>query len=77
MGELASKVTCDFGMDLAACLELFQKPMAMAILPILEEETNKASVETLEAKLKAQHLGKDPNFAKAQSKTGDTWLSSI
>ena len=51
MDELASKVTCDFGMDLAACLELFQKPMAMDILPILEEETNKASVETLEAKL--------------------------
>ena len=30
-------VTCDFGMDLAACLELFEKPMG--ILPILEEET--------------------------------------
>ena len=78
MGELASKVTCDFGMDLAACLELFEKPMG--ILPILEEETiypNKASDETFEVMLKAQHLGKDPNFAKAQSKTGDTWLSSI
>ena len=63
-------VTCDFGMDLAACLELFEKPMG--ILPILEEETiyPKASDETLEAKLKAQHLGKHPNFAKAQSKTG-------
>ena len=75
MGELASKVTCDFGMDLAACLELFEKPMG--ILPILEEETNKASDETFEVMLKAQHLGKDPNFAKAQSKTGDTWLCSI
>ena len=64
-------VTCDFGMDLAACLELFEKPMG--ILPILEEETiyPKASDETFEAKLKAQHLGKHPNFAKAQSKTGD------
>ena len=63
-------VTCDFGMDLAACLELFEKPMG--ILPILEEETiyPKASDETFEAKLKAQHLGKHPNFAKAQSKTG-------
>ena len=62
-------VTCDFGMDLAACLELFEKPMG--ILPILEEETiyPKASDETFEAKLKAQHLGKHPNFAKAQSKT--------
>ena len=68
MGELASKVTCDFGMNLAACLELFEK----GILPILEEGTNKASDETFEVKLKAQHLGKDPNFAKAQSKTGDT-----
>ena len=27
MDEVASKVTCDFGMDLAACLELFEKPM--------------------------------------------------
>merc|ERR1719495_1650485 len=62
-------VTCDFGMDLAACLELFEKPMG--ILPILEEETiyPKASDETFEAKLKAQHLGKHPNFAKAQTKT--------
>ena len=60
-------------MDLAACLELFEKPMG--ILPILEEETiyPKASDETLEAKLKAQHLGKHPNFAKAQSKTGDQY----
>ena len=67
-------VTCDFGMDLAACLELFEKPMG--ILPILEEETiyPKASDETLEAKLKAQHLGKHPNFAKAQSKTGNQCL---
>ena len=57
-------VTCDFGMDLAACLELFEKPMG--ILPILEEETiyPKASDETFEAKLKTQHLGKHPNFAK-------------
>jgi len=62
-------VTCDFGMDLAACIELFEKPMG--ILPILEEETiyPKASDATFEAKLKAQHLGKHNNFAKAQSKT--------
>ena len=67
-------VTCDFGMDLAACLELFEKPMG--ILPILEEDTiyPKASDETFEAKLKAQHLGKHPNFAKAQSKTGNSEL---
>ena len=54
MDELASKVTCDFGMDLAACLELFEKPMD--ILPILEE----ASDGTFEVKLKAQHLGTSP-----------------
>ena len=70
-------VTCDFGMDLAACLELFEKPMG--ILPILEEETiyPKASDETFEAKLKAQHLGKHPNFAKAQSKTGALFFPDL
>merc|ERR1712117_389931 len=69
MREGITWVSVDFGMDLAACLELFEKPMG--ILPILEEETiyPKASDETFEAKLKAQHLGKHPNFAKAQSKT--------
>merc|ERR1712115_314902 len=68
-GEGIVWVTCDFGMDLAACIELFEKPMG--ILPILEEETiyPKASDATFEAKLKAQHLGKHNNFAKAQSKT--------
>ena len=68
-------VTCDFGMDLAACLELFEKPMG--ILPILEEETiyPKASDQTFEAKLKAQHLGKHNNFVKACSKTDKVWLS--
>merc|ERR1719455_9543 len=62
-------VTCDFGMDLQACLELFEKPMG--VLPILEEETiyPKASDATFEAKLKAQHLGKHAHFVKACSKT--------
>ena len=62
-------VTCDFGMDLAACIDLFEKPMG--VLPILEEETiyPKASDATFEAKLKAQHLGKHNNFVKACSKT--------
>merc|ERR1712098_467218 len=48
----------DFGMDLQNCIDLFEKPMG--ILPILEEETiyPKASDQTFEAKLKAQHLGK-------------------
>merc|ERR1712168_1510177 len=69
MREGITWVSVDFGMDLAACIDLFEKPMG--ILPILEEETiyPKASDATFEAKLKAQHLGKHNNFAKAQSKT--------
>merc|ERR1712038_2212939 len=59
----------DFGMDLAACIIMFEKPMG--IWAILEEESNfpKASDKTLEDKLKAQHLGKSAPFAKPQSKT--------
>merc|ERR1711981_438526 len=59
----------DFGMDLAAAIIMFEKPMG--IWAILEEESNfpKASDKTLEDKLKAQHLGKSPPFAKPQSKT--------
>ena len=62
-------VSVDFGMDLAACIDLFEKPMG--ILPILEEETiyPKANDQTFEAKLKSQHMGKHNNFAKPQSKT--------
>ncbi len=59
----------DFGMDLAACIIMFEKPMG--IWAILEEESlfPKATDKTFEDKLKAQHLGKSPCFAKAQSKT--------
>ncbi len=59
----------DFGMDLAAAIIMFEKPMG--IWAILEEESNfpKASDKTLEDKLKAQHLGKSSPFAKPQSKT--------
>jgi len=59
----------DFGMDLAACIIMFEKPMG--IWAILEEETNfpKSSDKSLEDKLKTQHLGKSPPFAKPQSKT--------
>merc|ERR1712117_948133 len=69
MREGITWVSVDFGMDLAACIDLFEKPMG--ILPILEEETiyPKASDQTFEAKLKAQHLGKHNNFVKACSKT--------
>mgnify|MGYP003330176299 CR=1 FL=1 len=69
MREGITWVSVDFGMDLAACIDLFEKPMG--VLPILEEETiyPKASDQTFESKLKAQHLGKHNNFVKACSKT--------
>merc|ERR1719357_1441702 len=59
----------DFGMDLAACIIMFEKPMG--IWAILEEESlfPKATDKSFEDKLKAQHLGKSPSFAKPQSKT--------
>merc|ERR1711923_307967 len=59
----------DFGMDLAACIIMFEKPMG--IWAILEEESlfPKATDKTFEDKLKSQHLGKSPPFAKPQSKT--------
>jgi myosin heavy chain 6/7 len=54
----------DFGMDLAACIELIEKPMG--ILSILEEESMfpKATDKTFEDKLTSNHLGKSPNFRK-------------
>jgi len=54
----------DFGMDLAACIELIEKPMG--ILSILEEESMfpKATDKTFEEKLNNNHLGKSPNFQK-------------
>ncbi len=59
----------DFGMDLAACILMFEKPMG--IWAILEEESlfPKATDKSFEEKLKGQHLGKSPTFAKPQSKT--------
>merc|ERR1712029_1096856 len=59
----------DFGMDLAACIIMFEKPMG--IWAILEEESlfPKATDKSFEDKLKAQHLGKSPSMAKPQSKT--------
>merc|ERR1711963_816064 len=59
----------DFGMDLAACIIMFEKPMG--VWAILEEETlfPKSSDKTFEDKLKSQLLGKAPPFAKPQSKT--------
>merc|ERR1712242_384970 len=62
-------VMVDFGMDLAACIIMFEKPMG--IWAILEEESlfPKATDKSFEDKLKAQHLGKSAPFAKPQSKT--------
>jgi len=59
----------DFGMDLAACIIMFEKPMG--IWAILEEESlfPKATDKSFEDKLKTQHLGKSAPFAKPQSKT--------
>ncbi|XP_046879895.1 myosin-7-like [Hypomesus transpacificus] len=57
-------VFIDFGMDLAACIELIEKPMG--IMSILEEECMfpKASDATFKAKLYDNHLGKTANFQK-------------
>merc|ERR1711883_493 len=54
----------DFGMDLAACIIMFEKPMG--IWAILEEESlfPKATDASFEEKLKQQHMGKSPPFAK-------------
>merc|ERR1711936_628845 len=54
----------DFGMDLAAAIIMFEKPMG--IWAILEEESlfPKATDASFEEKLKQQHLGKCAPFAK-------------
>merc|ERR1711994_894950 len=59
----------DFGMDLIACIIMFEKPMG--IWSILEEESNfpKATDKSFEDKIKAQHMGKNPPMAKAKSAT--------
>merc|ERR1712227_761122 len=58
----------DFGMDLAAAIIMFEKPMG--IWAILEEESlfPKSTDKSFEEKLKAS-LGKLPVFLKPQSKT--------
>merc|ERR1711981_706232 len=61
----------DFGMDLAACIVMFEKPMG--IWATLEEESlfPKATDKSFEDKLKAQHLGKSPPFAKPDKDAPD------
>ncbi|XP_075025852.1 myosin-3-like [Calonectris borealis] len=60
----------DFGMDLAACIELIEKPMG--IFSILEEECMfpKATDTSFKNKLYDQHLGKSSNFQKPQPGKG-------
>ncbi|KAJ3606032.1 hypothetical protein NHX12_028075 [Muraenolepis orangiensis] len=60
----------DFGMDLAACIELIEKPMG--IFSILEEECMfpKASDTTFKNKLYDQHMGKNNAFQKPKPAKG-------
>ncbi|XP_058415243.1 myosin-2 isoform X1 [Diceros bicornis minor] len=62
----------DFGMDLAACIELIEKPMG--IFSILEEECMfpKATDTSFKNKLYEQHLGKSANFQKPKVVKGRT-----
>ncbi|MCI4389910.1 hypothetical protein PGIGA_G00116610 [Pangasianodon gigas] len=60
----------DFGMDLAACIELIEKPMG--IFSILEEECMfpKATDTSFKNKLHDQHLGKSSAFQKPKPAKG-------
>ncbi|XP_054026538.1 myosin-3-like [Dryobates pubescens] len=60
----------DFGMDLAGCIELIEKPMG--IFSILEEECMfpKATDTSFRDKLYDQHLGKSNNFQKPKPGKG-------
>ncbi|KAK2915101.1 hypothetical protein Q8A73_005695 [Channa argus] len=60
----------DFGMDLAACIELIEKPMG--IFSILEEECMfpKATDMTFKNKLYDQHIGKSAPFQKPKPAKG-------
>ncbi|ELW53082.1 Myosin-8 [Tupaia chinensis] len=60
----------DFGMDLAACIELIEKPLG--IFSILEEECMfpKATDTSFKNKLYDQHLGKSANFQKPKPAKG-------
>jgi len=66
-------VFVDFGMDLQACIELFEKPMGL--LSILEEESMfpKATDKSFLEKLNSNHLGKSNCFIKPKpAKPGQT-----
>jgi len=63
-------VFVDFGMDLQACIELFEKKMGL--LSILEEESMfpKATDKSFLEKLNSNHLGKTPVFIKPKPVKG-------
>ena len=67
----------DFGMDLAACINMCEKPMG--VWAILEEESlfPKATDKSLEEKLKSTLLGKCSTFAKPMSKTDPNAHASL
>ncbi|XP_041429050.1 myosin-4 [Xenopus laevis] len=60
----------DFGMDLAACIELIEKPLG--IFSILEEQCMfpKSTDNSFKDKLYEQHLGKCKNFEKPKPGKG-------
>merc|ERR1719500_52757 len=62
-------VMIDFGMDLAACIELIEKPLG--IFSLLEEECMfpKATDKTYKEKLYSNHAGKSTNFGKPSAKS--------
>merc|ERR1719209_115666 len=64
-------VFVDFGMDLQACIELFEKKLGL--LAILEEESMfpKATDKTFQEKLNANCLGKSPAFIKPKPPKGN------
>ena len=68
IGEGIEWQMVDFGLDLQACITMFEKPMGL--WAILEEESlfPKATDKSFEEKLRAS-LGKLPIFLKPQSKT--------
>merc|ERR1712062_456253 len=69
VGEGIDWEMVDFGLDLQACIIMFEKPTG--IWAILEEESDfpKATDKSFEEKIKAQHMGKSPPMAKAKSST--------
>ena len=68
IGEGIEWQMVDFGLDLQACITMFEKPLGL--WSILEEESlfPKATDKSFEEKLRAS-LGKLPIFLKPQSKT--------